>query len=231
MEEIERCRTYARMAWELLAQQPALALPPAGAVIPALLILAAPDSWTPEGPPRLFPLFVLLALVQAQVRQAFSHSIFDALRAYPWTALGALREGLLHPTRSSILFGLIDGAATGIALIFLAYVPFGAFAAGPWWCMASLVSCAFASGIDDLDGARRQAQRVFSIARMELLVSATVVNMVLGLVLQLIRHFGLPPLTAFAIFYITAMIPARELAWQLFVSILYDHTPAESHGE
>lgn len=228
MEELERCRTYGLIAWDLLVRQPALALVPAGAALPALLILAAPDTWMPEHPPRLLPLFVLLALVQVQMRRAFSRSIFATLRAHHWTTLGAWREGLLHPTRSSVLFSLIDGAVTAVALFFLAVVPFGAFLAGPWWCVSSLVSCAFAEGIEDPSAVRARCQHLFDLARVEMLVTATTVNLCLGLVLQIVRHFPIAPVTAFGIFYLMAMIPVRELLWQLFVGVLYYHTAPES---
>ena len=228
MEEFERCRTYGLMAWDLLVRQPALALAPAGAVIPVLLIMAVPDAWMPEHPPRLLPLFVLLAVVQVQVRLSFSRSVFASLRGQAWTPQGVLREGLLHPTQSTILLGLLDGPMTLIALFFLAFVPFGAFLAGPWWCLAALAGCAFADGITDPGRVRVRCLRIFEAARVELLVTATAVNLCLGFVLQMVRHLPLDPLTAFGLFYLLAMIPVREFVWQLFVTVLYYHAPHEA---
>jgi hypothetical protein len=225
MEELYRCRKYAEIAIGLLAEQPMLGLIPLASAVPAalsLVLLAVLGSHENN----LIPILVVFGACSALmtlVRVWLATAVMAVLRGQPWTLAGTLRAAVAN-WRSALLFGLLDGVATELAGLLIIYVLMGSIAAGWWWCMAGLVPCAIASGYSDFSRALVRAERILSMVRLELMVAAGLLNLLLLLLLQIALHLGLGFVLTAEIILVLVQIPLRELVWQLFVTVVYYHT-------
>jgi hypothetical protein len=230
MDEINRCRSLARVAWNLLTSQPRLALiPMAGFPLAFAAMVAA--GWITRRDDAVVVFLALTAaatVLSALTRVAFSSAILAALRNQPWTVRGALLTGL-RCWKSVLLFGALDALVTDFCGLLLVLALFGSVAASWWWCVSSLVPCAMAAGITDVQRAVIRAERVLSIIRVEMFVASTLLNLGVYLLLSLTLHLGLPAEAAIGLFYVLVLLPTREVGWQLFVTTAYEHTaPADA---